>query len=604
MCRCVYGGCAYEEFFDNHSEYYIEDQDTDDEYCIFHAPKSLKEKFSYDQNMLFKETVESYLLYCKTEKKPVDFSNVVFHLPIVIEEINLDNLSIDFKNAVFYEYVDIRNIKCNKLTFKDTKFHKGGALKNRKGTNRLFIKELHFRPVVLESDFVIDIGMYADEDGIKVDIYGTIKNIEFENHKEGKGIVYFVGLNSSTEKADFRNRILDNVSFQNCDLSECYFLNAKVDKTEFRNCIFPQGFVYSSYDILRGKSSEKLPLLFFPIVLFISIIAMTLDHFNICSLKEMQRFYVNFGDIQILFLFLFPLLVLYLFYIFASIWIKIEAKIASLNFENSKHSVHTLNPSKFIGRHFSIADEVSLYKTIRENNLDVNEEKKRILDTFTALAATYIQLKNNFSKYDYQMAGSFFYAQRYFEALSSRNKDQMIERLALIIHHFINGFGERFMKPVMWFLLTGILFAAPAYYIGIGYHSIVKQEGVFATEATPKFLLDSNASRLVEYKIQYLKKEEVNKTKWALSKTFLKDGNSSKDDNVTKQTYFAPMLKEDFNTALVYSFSRFVSPLTSQTKAWFKTEGKDFMFLSFLETALLYLFFGAFLLALKNRIKR
>ncbi|MCF6243181.1 MAG: pentapeptide repeat-containing protein, partial [Bacteroidales bacterium] len=409
-----------------------------EEYCIFHAPNSIKEKFTHEEKQLYKKIIIEYIDKSIEVGSDIDFSYVVFYEKFYFKELNSSifdfnfetinkryietDVKICFTKAVFYDYFRLDNIICKELSFKDTEFHKGGAIKNYGREDNVYIEKLIFRPFIVQSDFVIDIGQYANKDGIiETETTGTIKEIEFENHKEGNGIIYFIGINEKTEKADFRNKILDNLSFQNCDLSNAFFLNAKVDKTEFRNCGFPQGYIYDSYDVFNGKSG--ITFIIFIVATGGSLFLIKFNKYGERYLNEFSYIITEYSFFIILFS---PFLLLALFFHIANFIKFIESKIANLNIENSVHGEHTLNPLKSIGRHFSIADEIDLYnKYYKNKNIS---HKKEILSSFTALAASYIQLKNNFSRYDYQMEGSFFYAQRYFEVLTSRNKDQMIER--------------------------------------------------------------------------------------------------------------------------------------------------------------------------------
>lgn len=604
MCKCSHTNCQFVNFFQDDNNFYVEDKENNDQFCIFHAPEKLKQGFTEKQNEIFSEKIEQYIQKQISIGHDIDFSFVVFHLSFnyKIEAINYcflwktrdiineekisfeSDLSVDFSNAVFLEYFRVDNIKCETLIMKDTLFHKGGAIKNFRQKAGVYIDKFIFRPYQVDSDFVVDIGRYAGNDGfIQTQYVGIIRNIEFENHKEGEGVIYFIGLNNMLKRANFRNRILDKVSFQNCDLSECYFLNAKIDKTEFRNCNFPQGHIYKSYDVLRGKLEQFIPLLLL-ITIAIGVFYMFFGNQTYVHMLGDQLLTYLY-TLKIPILLLLPILILFFFYTIASIFLFVEAKISDWGIENSKHGIHTLNILKYIGRHFSIADEVKLYHILKDNKGINSSDKKQILESFTALSAQYIQLKNNFSKYDHQMAGNFFYTQRYFELLTSRNKDQMTERLMLSVHHFVNGFGERFIRPLLWFMLTIVIFSYMFYYLGKEQNN----SSIHATNMTPQFLLDKKTD-FVTYKKLNIK--TIDK----------QDKNCSV--KYTKKEFQERHLKENYSTALLYSFSRFVSPITSNAKAWFKTEDERIILLGLFETSLLLFFFGAFILALRNRIKR
>ena len=88
------------------------------------------------------------------------------------------------------------------------------------------------------------------------------------------------------------------------------------------------------------------------------------------------------------------------------------------------------------------------------------------------------QLKDNFKDKDFQISGDFFYSQRYSELLSQHRK-LFLDILIFNIHHFINGFGERYLKPLIWFVLSIILFAFP----------LLPNKDFISTSSTPLFLI-------------------------------------------------------------------------------------------------------------------
>ena len=152
----------------------------------------------------------------------IDFKEVVF-LEYNFKNKNLQEFDIDFTNAVFRKNIRFDNLKCKELILKDTLFLDGGAIKNRGKDKNLQIEKLEFRPYSLESDFVIDIGSFANEKClVELDNQGVIKELKFENHKVGEGNIFFIGLNEHLREGDFKNMILDKVFF--LKLSE-YFCN-------------------------------------------------------------------------------------------------------------------------------------------------------------------------------------------------------------------------------------------------------------------------------------------------------------------------------------------------------------------------------------------
>jgi hypothetical protein len=76
------------------------------------------------------------------------------------------------------------------------------------------------------------------------------------------------------------------------------------------------------------------------------------------------------------------------------------------------------------------------------------------------------------------------------------------------------------------------------------------------------------------------------------------------DENIVHRKYISIDLNDSINVKLLYSASQFISPIVSKNRTWFKTNTPRGSFWNSIETILLLFFFGAFLLALKNRIRR
>ncbi len=303
-------------------------------------------------------------------------------------------MDLNFTNATFIENVRFDNMKCNNLIFKDTNFLDGGGIKNRDENNALHIKYLEFRPYRLSSDFVIDIGNFANKNGILEPKSGTIETIKFENLKIGNSKIYFVGLNNKFKSANFRNMILDNVVFQNSDLSNCYFLNATINKTEFRNCKFPMNENRLVTNEILGKVEVFSFILFAPLFFL-------LTHFLLTFLdKDFFSFSPNYVEspmmlfLSVIIIFLLAIsMMLILLSSFASINLVIEAiswlfrKI--LNVLNLKDKLF-----KTFHMHHAIADEKLIYKNF--------EDKKDLINSsLLNLTTTYSQLKNNFKDTDF-----------------------------------------------------------------------------------------------------------------------------------------------------------------------------------------------------------
>ncbi len=557
MCKCTYENCQFDTLLNGKDIYYFEKDTTKDKYCIFHAPEELKKNFTYYQNKLFKEIIKTYF----REQQNIDFSSSVFHIPFEYNDFDLTGKVVNFTDVVFIEYFRMDNLKCEELIFQDTEFHDGGGIKNRGIERGTQINKLIYKPYQLESDFVIDIGRYANAEGlVETNLYGVIQKIQFENHKIGNGIIYFIGLNHQLEEGNFRNRILDNVSFQNCNLSRCYFLNAKVNETEFRYCEFPQQKEPFSYNLLLGLRDIYTPFIAGGLLIFLLYIMKFIPEVIVFEL------YIKL------------LLVLTIIIIFPHIYQGFNYFLSTLIKENSIHGNHTLNTLKFVNYHFCIADEKKILNNFNYK-LASKEDKERIKDSLYMLETVYTQLKENFSNTDYQQSGNFFYSKRFSELLSSGRKDQMFERSILLLHHFSNGFGERFLKALFLFLLTIFIFA----------FLYTPNKDFIATDNTPVFLLDSQDTH----------------EKFLLGKYYKRQFYDSNKSQVLTERKFKPeKLFESFSVSFIYSLNQLISPMISRNKTWFKSIKEDVLFFNYLETVLLYFFFVSFILALKNRIKR
>ena len=587
MCKCSHPNCQFEQFLytkQNKKGFYFEDEENFDNYCIFHAPLKIKNNFRISQKELFLNITDDYIFQSILKKENLDFSNVVF-LDCDFKDKNMSGLDIDFTNTTFIKNVRFDNLKCKKLILKDTMFLDGGGIKNRKEDKNLFIEELEFRPYTLNSDFVIDIGAYANDEGLlELNKQGVIQKLRFENHKIGDGKIFFIGLNTDLEEANFKNMILDNVFFQNCDLKNCYFLNSKINITEFRNCYFPQNdnrkFLYD----IHGRK-EAIAFVIFPIII-------------------LPLFYTLKGFIKIDTVFdnlmtrAYAILFIFLIILFLASLNALEQFVASYirRFRN-KDTQNEKNHIKSFNVHSCIADERKVYK-----HLDRYEHKKETLQkTLDSLSSSYGQLKDNFKDKDFQTSGNFFYSQRYTEILSYHKKNFM-DLMMYNIHQFTNGFGESYLKPLIWFVLTFILFAIP----------FIPNQDYVSTSATPLFLIkDANISDLST--TLYIKDKNDTKSSFYNNLTVI---NYEKNDtalygydgrfNYHIQKQYILVLDENQSTQinLIHSFSNMIYPFTPEQKRWFQNISDRAVYYSLLESILLWYFTIAFVLALWHRIKR
>lgn len=485
---------------------------------------------------------------------------------------------IVFENVIFKEYVRFVDIQCDELEFLFVKFERGGALKNRKGKFGLDIGNLIFKPSQIENAFVIDIGNYANSQGfLETEKVGRIRNIEFENHKEGKGQIYFIGLNSYMEIADFKNKVLDNVSFQNCNLSNCYFLNAKVDKAEFRNCVFPEIKNHKYVNGLYGKSEN-----FWFIALFFFIPPVMFYLFDGLGLIQNGGIAVVFGILPIFLLWMGAL---------NAVAHPIEYYISPVV---TKKNTNVLNDIKGFHHHFGVSDEVKINAELEKfRNKNVNDSdymiiRNQLQQSYFNLTELYKQFKESFEKSDFQTAGNFFYSQRYIEMISTSNKKSWSESWLLNVHYFVNGFGERFFRPLIFLCITLIVFM----------FILNPKEDYIATVTTPLIFIENNDKEI------YIMNQTASFFGADIEKN---DTNSFLFEKKIDRKYMSQYvleLKETLDVRFCYSLSHLNLPFASENQQWFKKISQNAIWLSFLESILLWFFGVAFALAVFHRIKR
>lgn len=591
-CSCI--NCQFEDFLANQSNkniLYFEDEENFDNYCIFHAPLKIKAKFRISQKEVFKNIIDEYINYCFLQKLGiVNFKDVIF-LEYDFRNKNLSEFDIDFTNSIFKKNIRFDNLKCKKLIFKDTLFLDGGAIKNRDEDKNLQIEELEFRPYSLESDFVIDLGSYVNRENslVELDNQGVIKQIKFENHKVGEGKIFFIGLNKYAEKVDFRNMLLDKVYFQNCNLEKCFFLNSKIDKTEFRNCYFPQNQNRLLNNQITGKNESIAFLLVFPLLFVVTYFIIEKQILEVFSISV---YFLIFLSIFYLIIFLSSL----------NLWIELISFIIERINSKIKRIRKVDNYLNSFNVHFCIADEIIIYKEF-DNFLRIKDKKtfernkKKLEISLDSLSSSYSQLKDNFRDKDFQISGDFFYSQRYSELLSQHRK-LFLDILVFNIHHFISGFGERYLKPLIWFVLTIILFT----------FSLVPNKDFISTSSTPLFLIQDfdQKNNILNIQSSFLNVLNIPEYK----KDMLKDGDKlfGYDNRFNYHINEQKVLKLEeskfLKINLIHSFSNMLYPFTPEQKRWFQNISEKAVFLSLLESILLWYFAVAFILALWHRIKR
>lgn len=587
-CSCI--NCQFDSFLSkqkNKELFYFEDKKNFDSYCIFHAPLKIKENFRFSQKEVFKTIINEYIDSCILEKlNKINFKDTIF-LEYDFTNKNLEKFDIDFTNAIFKRNIRFDNLKCKELILKDTIFLDGGAIKNRGKDKNLQIKKLEFRPYSLESDFVIDLGSFANEKGlVELDNRGIIENIKFENHKVGNGNIFFIGLNEYIKKADFRNMILDKVFFQNCNLENCYFLNSKIDKTEFRNCYFPQNENRILNNQIMGKVQSISSLIVFPLIsvmLFFFIEWISSYHGSLID----YIFIVGFSI----------LIPIYLASI--NLWVELFSLILYRLDKFLEHIINYIIPLeknlRILNVHNYIADEKLIYKKLDEfykikDKDTFIKEKKKLQISLDSLSSSYSQLKDNFKDKDFQISGDFFYSQRYTELLSQHKKN-LLDLVIFNIHHFTNGFGERYFRPLVWFMVTIFLFSLP----------LKQNKDFISTSSTPLFLIeglkDNQKSLDLDKNFETILKVQGSKDEDILYGYDERFNYHSKEQKVL-------ILNKNMDIRLIHSFSNIIYPFTPEQKRWFQNISERAVFLSLLESILLWYFAITFVLALWHRIKK
>lgn len=385
------------------------------------------------------------------------------------------------------------------------------------------------------------------------------------------------------EKAEFTDAILDNVVFSYIEkesMSRCFFANSFLENAEFYNCDFPyqiDRFGYLSKD-RYGKS--YIGSLLFSIIMSVFYCWIIM--------------YKQWGFLPILLLTL-PMLYLFIMY---SLWY-LPNKLFKTN----------------TSTHKAIGDDIAMIKIQKQEHQE---------DNYRTIREVYRQLKINFEKHgDYQSAGDFYYSQRYCEMINFGGifNKQFLQTLILGVHYFINGFGERWLRAFVWFLLTIFGFA----------FLYTPNEDFISTKSTPEHFFyaykdddgtcridfnESNATNDIKQKAHFIIIAKSNfEDKNTTYKIYNKEISTAADKNKTVFAFdnrfdyhsneqYIPMLKDEFVTKLIYSFSKTIAPFVSDERKWFQDRSGNAHILAFTESILLWIFFAAFAVAVNNRIRR
>lgn len=522
---------------------------------------------------LFDENSKGYQWARENSK---DFTKVLD----VIQGINVDDsekpiyrLHFKFDKAVFHKSVDLTNMRCHNLSFEDTIFHQDAKFAF------VDVEEFVYKPYQLEVDVTFYHRERANmaEGKLRGEVKGGIRAFYFRHHLQGSGKTYFVGVDFQ-KAAYFQDVNLENVVFSYIDrdsMSKCYFANSFLENTQFYKCEFD--YIQNLHVPLSFLGEMKLYWL---------LIASIFGYFG-CLVWNIMYY---------------PLIFLLPLYIFAS----------AIFFNSFFMYLLSIIQKIFkdINYHICVAEEKILLK----------RNSKKQDENFRSLREIYRQLRINHEKHgDWQLAGEFYYSQRYCEIITKEQYKQFFQSIILHWHHFVNGFGERWLRALVWVCLTLGLFAL---------FGGEPNRDYVSTKSTPEYLLvahkpmskDENSG---DYNRTYYQEfDESNVTDKNISEqahfmlysktTYLKQDNNTSpkvfayDDrfNYHYNEQYIPMLKNSFEVKLLHSLSKFVSPFTSNEKQWFQDRSGKAYFCGFSETMLLWFFFGGFLLAVKNKIQR
>ena len=460
-----------------------------------------------------------------------------------------------FQDVIFHGKVRFQGVQLATLEFKDVTFKESVAIKE------VELNSLILRPYRIDGHIVVNIGKYAKKYKIVDCEKCYIKHITFEDPHVCNAKIYFVGINKATE-ADFRNRNLENVIFQNCNFQKTYFLNSFLKNSKFSNCDFP--FIKNEVDkMFIGRNNI---LIFFVVA---------------CILAVGLIFYVpSIPELYILSC-LSPFLIILIFIFY----IMIESVLGIF-------LVNTL-----IGRHYGIYDEVDLKKNIKKTVLR-KEFNDSYYETLSNIGSIYKDLKINFSNQgDMQKSGNFYYAANLCKIILSKNT---IDTLILQGSYIINGFGERSLRSffsIITILLLIVLFNTP----NIGY---------IATPSTPSFLLQTNEKNVtceepyVEYNLSNFQKNIVT-INYEDKKTYGFDNRFT----YSKNPIFIPKLYDENGTKgavvkIIYATSHIAMPFIKENRKWFQDTTRNSYLLSIVLSIILWIYLIGMFKAIFNRIKR
>lgn len=548
--------------------------------------------FSHEINFveLFNTESKGYKWAHSTSNYFSSIADVLIGIKVENDETDVRStyrLSFILDKATFDSYPNFDSLRCHKLSFSNTVFKKGARFRH------IDLDEVLFEPRELSADATFFHREKADiENGIlRGDFKGRIGKFQYRHQLEGDGTTFLIGM-KFTEQAKFTDCVLDKIQFSFIDeasMSKCFFANSMIEDAKFYNCDFPYqidhfGYLYKDW---FGKSYVK------SFILSAGLVAL------FCWLAQgIQWTTLAFFPIII---FIIPMLYLFLMY---SFWYL---------------------PNKFFktngATHMAVADDIAM---IKKQKIEYQEANYR------TIREVYRQLRINFEKHgDYQTAGDFYYSQRYCEVINfgGLHNRQFLQTIILSIHYVANGFGERWLRAFVWFWM-----------VLIGFTFIyVPNVDFISTKSTPEYFLnaydgnDTNTSH-TRYKRddKTSSYDDLNKSNFMLiasttyqdtNVNYIKDNNRSiafveqKDKNKTIFAFdnrfdyqyseqYIPILHKDIDISFAHSLSKMIAPFISEEKKWFQDRTEKAYYLGFLESILLWIFFLAFVFAVKNRIRR
>jgi len=540
------------------------------------------EKFNQKQEINFKELL---LEICENNENEAGFSDFKNYLN---GENDKFKLAMSFDKAVFENYPSFDELRCHKLSFSNTVFKKGVRLRH------IDVDEVLFEPRELGADATFFHREKANiDDGIlRGKEIGKIGKFKYRHQFEGGGTTFLIGMRF-TEKAEFTDCVLDKVQFSFIDddsMSKCFFANSIIENTRFHNCSFPyRENISMPFQFLDGKS--LISRLVTPILFSLALSSGVYEFSKLILFTQNTQPYIYLMIPFLVFVFIFTYAAFFNAFLFM-LFMKLIGKIlARTMFLKINHHIH-------------VGDD-----ELAEPN---SEFKKSNRETVREI---YRQLRINYDKSgDYQKAGEFYYSQKYLEMVSGRNnlfKFVVSQALLIDIHHFINGFGERWIRAFIWFMLT---------ILGFAFFLYTPNKDFISTKSTPEYFLNAfqetnEICKNDTYKLDFNESSVTDKLDKKAHFILIAKTSFEADKNKTIYAFdnrfdyhyamqYIPMLKDDYGIKIAYSLSKMIAPFVSEEKKWFQDRSERGYYLGFLESILLWIFFVAFLLAVKNRIRR